>query len=67
METEVQNLQRNKLNTTHVSGDGSVSLIIDRILLLKVWVERRGSWLRHCATNRKVVGLIPYGVSGIFQ
>jgi hypothetical protein len=25
------------------------------------------SWLRHCATNRKVAGLIPDGVIGIFH
>ena len=25
------------------------------------------SWLRHCATNRKVVGTIPHGVTGIFH
>jgi hypothetical protein len=25
------------------------------------------SWLRHCATSRKVVGLIPDGVTGIFS
>jgi len=25
------------------------------------------SWLRHCATNRKVAGSIPDGVIGIFQ
>jgi hypothetical protein len=25
------------------------------------------SWLRHCATNRKVAGSIPDGVTGIFQ
>jgi hypothetical protein len=24
-------------------------------------------WLRHCATNRKVAGSIPDGVTGIFQ
>jgi hypothetical protein len=24
-------------------------------------------WLRHCATKRKVVGLIPDGVIGIFH
>ena len=24
-------------------------------------------WLRHCATNRKVVGSIPDGVIGIFH
>jgi hypothetical protein len=25
------------------------------------------NWLRHCATNRKVAGSIPDGVTGIFQ
>ena len=25
------------------------------------------SWLRHCATSRKVTGSIPYGVNGIFH
>ena len=25
------------------------------------------SWLRHCATSRKVVGSIPDGVTGIFH
>jgi hypothetical protein len=25
------------------------------------------SWLRHCATSRKVTGLIPSGVTGIFH
>jgi hypothetical protein len=25
------------------------------------------SWLRHCATSRKVMGSIPDGVTGIFQ
>ena len=24
-------------------------------------------WLRHCATNRKVAGSIPAGVTGIFH
>jgi hypothetical protein len=24
------------------------------------------SWLRHCATNRKVAGLVPDGVTGNF-
>jgi len=28
---------------------------------------RWSSWLRHCATNRKVSGSIPDGVIGIFQ
>ena len=25
------------------------------------------SWLRHCATSRKVAGLVPNGVIGIFH
>ena len=29
--------------------------------------EARGSWLRHCATSRKVAGSIPDGVNGIFH
>jgi len=28
---------------------------------------RWNSWLRHCATNRKVAGSIPDGVIGIFH
>ena len=31
------------------------------------WGTRWHSWLRHCATNRKVAGSIPDGVTGIFQ
>jgi hypothetical protein len=30
-------------------------------------VMRGRSWLRHCATNRKVAGSIPDGVTGIFH
>ena len=29
--------------------------------------DRRGNWLRHCATSRKVAGSIPDGVTGIFH
>jgi len=29
--------------------------------------KRWRSWLRHCATSRKVVGSIPDGVDGIFH
>ena len=31
------------------------------------WGTRWRSWLRHCATSRKVAGLIPDGVTGIFH
>jgi len=30
--------------------------------MLYIWVTRWGSWLRHCATSRKVAGSIPDGV-----
>ena len=30
------------------------------------WGTRWRSWLRHCATSRKVAGSIPNGVTGIF-
>jgi len=31
------------------------------------WGTRWRSWLRHCATSRKVAGSIPDGVVGIFH
>jgi hypothetical protein len=33
----------------------------------EVWGTRWHSWLRHCATSRKVAGSIPDGVTGIFH
>jgi len=40
------------------------------IQILKITLEIRGtrwrSWLRHCATSRKVADSIPDGVIGIF-
>ena len=35
--------------------------------MLYIWFTRWGSWLRHCATSRKVAGSIPEGVIGIFH
>jgi hypothetical protein len=32
-----------------------------------VWWQAVAQWLRHCATNQKVVGSIPDGVIGIFH
>ena len=32
-----------------------------------LWGTRWRSWLRHCATSRKVAGSIPDGVTGIFH
>jgi hypothetical protein len=41
---------------------------------LLIWLSISGhsghavaQWLRHCTTNRKVAGSIPYGVIGIFH
>ena len=34
---------------------------------LVLYRMRWRSWLRHCATSRKVAGSIPDGVTGIFQ
>ena len=33
----------------------------------RLWATRWRSWLRHCATGRKVAGSIPDGVVGIFH
>jgi hypothetical protein len=32
-----------------------------------IWISRWRSWLKHCATSRKVAGSIPDGVIVIFQ
>jgi hypothetical protein len=37
------------------------------LVLISVGDTRWGSWLRHCATSRKVAGSIPYGIIGIFH
>ena len=36
------------------------------LLLLLLWRTAVAQWLRWCATNRKVAGSIPVGVSGFF-
>ena len=50
--------------TTDVNVSGP---IIFYSLYLKVGGTRWHSWLRQCATNRKVAGSIPDGVIGIFD
>jgi len=35
-------------------------------ILPNIWGTAVAQWLRCCATNRKVAGLIPAGVSGFF-
>jgi hypothetical protein len=39
-----------------------IAIIKFPFLVFKVMSQ----WLRHCATNRRVAGSIPYGVTGIF-
>jgi hypothetical protein len=34
---------------------------------IRIWWAAVAQWLRCCATNRKVAGLIPDGVTGIFH
>jgi len=34
---------------------------------LYMWATRWRSWLRHCATSRKVAGSIPDAIIGIFH
>jgi hypothetical protein len=36
-------------------------------LLIVTWGTRWRSWLRHCATSRKVAGSIPNGVIEFFH
>jgi hypothetical protein len=34
---------------------------------IKEWETRWSSWLRHCATSRKIAGSIPDGVIGMLN
>jgi hypothetical protein len=40
---------------------------IYNIFIDYIWVKRWRSWLRHCATSRKVAGSIPHRIAGIFS
>jgi len=44
----------------------NASFEIFHALIDLVWRTRWCTWLRHCATSRKVAGSIPHGVTGIF-
>jgi hypothetical protein len=48
-----------------IRKDGSPSKLESGIF--RMWGTQCRSWLRHCATSRKVVGSIPNGVTEIFQ
>jgi len=53
-----------KLNFLELSGQlGPVTGLIYHFLFILDWVTQ---WLGCCATNRKVAGSIPAGVSGFF-
>jgi hypothetical protein len=45
---------------------GMTLCFIDSCLFIKTKAQWR-SWLRHCATSRKVAGSISDGVTGMFQ
>jgi hypothetical protein len=49
----------------HYTHNDSKSYFL--LLLNLLWGTRWRSWLRRCATSRKVVGSIPDGVTGIFH
>ena len=55
-------------HVTSENSDGNVSLQASRVVRGLggggTWWR---SWLRHCATNRKVTGSIPDGINGIFH
>jgi len=40
---------------------------IRKLSIGAIWGTRWRSWLRHCATSRKVAGSIPDGVIGCFH
>jgi len=42
-------------------------IVIMTVVLLLMRGRRWRSWLRHCATSRKVAGSIPDGVIGFFH
>jgi hypothetical protein len=43
------------------------AVIYDIICYMSYSGHAVAQWLRHCATNRKVAGLIPDGVIGVFR
>ena len=45
----------------------TLTLVNPNVTAKFLWGTRRCSWLRHCATSRKVAGSIPDGVTGIFH
>ena len=69
----LKHVQGHELTLWSLPSDANISSAcqgIPRILYNpKVHCGTRGarSWLRHCATNRKVAGSIPDGVIGIFH
>ena len=53
----------------HPSKSTSSSFLASLCKLILIFIDigtAVAQWLRHCATNRKVAGSIPAGVSGFF-
>jgi hypothetical protein len=60
----------NKLSVLRESEESHCTTFCNRRYLRRifnVWGTRWRSWLRQCATSRKVAGSIPDGVTGIFH
>jgi hypothetical protein len=69
-------IQSNDLQISNLGSAGNYETMYKNIIIIIIIVvmssaEVRGarwrSWLRHCATSRKVAGSIPDGVTGMFQ
>jgi hypothetical protein len=73
----VKNVKVMKILCSPVSSENSVKLIAEEYSKYdfnknftqrqKIWGTRCRSYLRHCATIRKVAGSVPDGVIGIFH
>ena len=62
-----ENFVRISLLSQTIYSPSSTKFFLDLFnLTLFVWGTRWRSWLRHCATSRKVAGSIPDDVTGIF-
>ena len=64
--------RKNYIQATSFVKGGNGAFISDNkaakhIVYCDKWGTRWRSWVRHCATSRKVAGSIPDGVTGIFH
>ena len=45
----------------------NINICANKVFFLDLVDTRWRIWLRHCSTSRKIAGLIPNGVNGIFH